>query len=171
MDSRRLVGSIILIIIFVSGCAGNYGIFKRQSESEANVTKQKLIENWSDYTIWLIYRTTFQPPRLVVVIFDARDDNMNLLVGGNLSKVKVENEEMWMKVVRENTTSDGENNLIWGGLGQYSSTGVQEIWGPDEQLYGYVVFQESAIVLDQVELVDANTLRLSGHRQYAVGGR
>ena len=170
MDSRRLAVSLILIIILVSGCAGNYGIFKRQSESEANATKRKLIENWSDYTIWLIYRTTYQPPRLVVVIFDARDDNMNLLVGGNLSKVRVENEEMWMKVVRESATSDGEYNLIWGG-GQYSSTGVQEIWGPDEQLYGYVVFQESAIVLDRVEMVDGNTLRLSGHRQYAVGGR
>jgi hypothetical protein len=162
---------MLILVLFGAGCAQDYGIFKRQSESEANVTKQKLIENWSDYTIWLIYRTNFQPPRLVVVIFDARDDNMNLLVGGNLSKVKVENEEMWMAVVRENTTSDGENNLLWGGLEQYSSTGVQEIWGPDEQLYGYVVFQESAIVLDRVEMVDGNTLRLSGHTQYAVGGR
>ena len=170
MKQIRFISLMLILVFFTAGCAQDYGIFKRQSESEAAVTKKKLIENWSDYTIWLIYRTTYQPPRLVVVIFDARDDNMNLLVGGNLSKVKVENEEMWMKVVRESATSDGEYNLIWGG-GQYSSTGVQEIWGPDEQLYGYVVFQESAIVLDQVELVDANTLRLSGHRQYAVGGR
>ena len=77
--------------------------------------------------------------------------------------VKVKDQEMWTEVVKEHTTSDGEFILVWD-RGQDISTGVQEIWGPDNQLYGFTIYQEHAVELERVELVDGNTILLSGHR-------
>jgi hypothetical protein len=37
-------------------------------------------------------------------------------------------------------------------------TGVREIWGPDNQLYGYIIHQQADLV--NVRLVEENTLRL-----------
>jgi hypothetical protein len=75
-----------------------------------------------------------------------------------------------MQVVKEHTTSDGEFVLIWGPWQDTASTGVQEIWGPDNQLYGFTIYQENALVLDRVELVDEKTIRLSGQPPRQVGG-
>jgi hypothetical protein len=59
---------------------------------------------------------------------------------------------------------------FWG-VGGRSSTGVREIWGPDNQLYGYIVYQGYAVVPDRVELVDEKTIRLSGRPPKRVGGK
>ena len=37
-------------------------------------------------------------------------------------------------------------------------------------MYGYIIYKERAVVLDTVELVDENTILLSGRRPAAVGG-
>jgi len=152
------------------GCAGNYGIFKRKTGSESKATKQKLIDNWSDYDILLIYYTGYNPPRLVAIIFDAKNDDRKILIEENRSMVRLKDQEMWMEVVKENTTSDGEFVLVWGSWQDPAQTGVQEIWGPDNQLYGYTIYQENAVVLERVELVDKNIILLSGHPPRPVGG-
>ena len=56
-------------------------------------------------------------------------------------------------------------------VGGRSSTGVQEIWGPDNQLYGFIVYQEWTMEVNRVELVDDNTLRLWYKRYYGGGGK
>ena len=69
MNTKRLAGIVILIFIFLMGCSGNHGgILKTQSESESKVTQQELIDNWSDYDIWLRYSRN-KPSRIVAIIF------------------------------------------------------------------------------------------------------
>jgi hypothetical protein len=47
-------------------------------------------------------------------------------------------------------------------------TGVREIWGPDNQLYGFIITQEMDTV--SIKLVDDNTLRLWYLRYIRRGG-
>jgi hypothetical protein len=75
---------------------------------------------------------------------------------------------MWTEVLKENTTGDGELSLATR-LGGRSSAEVQEFWGPDGQLYGFIVYQEWTKEVDRVELVDDNTLRL-WYEHYGLGG-
>jgi hypothetical protein len=164
MISKRLAGIGVLIFALVMGCAGNYGNFKRQTRSESKATKQQLIHNWSDYDIW-----AYKPPRITIIIFDPKNDNRKISVGSNWRMVK--DQQMWTEIVKENTASDGEFTLVWGNYGPYYSTGVQEIWGPDNQLYGYVVYQQYAVSLQRVEQIDENTIRISWSPPRAVGGR
>ena len=124
MSIKKIAGIVILIPIFILGCSGNYGIFKRKTGSESKATKQQLIHNWSDYDIWLIYHTEYKPPRLIAIIFDAKNDNIKILVETNWSMVKLKDQEIWKEIVKENTASDGELALVWGGGGR-SSTGDQ----------------------------------------------
>ena len=131
-----------------------------------------LIDNWSDYDIWLIYHPGCKPPRLVAIIFDAKNDDKKILIEeSNRRIIKVKDQQMWTEAVKEHMTSDGEFVLIWGPRQDTRYTGVQEIWGPDNQLYGFTIYQESAVVLQRVELVDKNTIRLSGRSPKPVGGK
>ena len=161
MSNKRLAGVAILILIFIIGCSGNYGKFKYQTRSESMLTKQELIDNWSDYDIWLHHHSEYKPPRLTVIVFDMKNDGKKILFGSNYSKVQ--DQEMWTEIAKENTTSDGEFTLVWNNyaLGPYYSTGTQEIWGPENQLYGFIVYQQYVVSLERVELVDENTIRLS----------
>jgi hypothetical protein len=169
MNSLKFLSLMFIAFVFIMGCSGKYGNFKRQSRSELKVTKQQLIDNWADYDIRLIYHMGHQPPRLIVIIFDMKNDDKKITVESKFSKVN--DQAMWSEIVKENTAIDGEFTLVWGNYGPYYSTGVQEIWGPDNQIYGYIIYQEYAVVLDTVKLVDENTVRLSGRPPAPVGGR
>ena len=142
------------------GCAGTYGKYKTQSEDKSKVTKRELIDNWSDYDIWLHYHTGYKPPRLTIIIFDTKNDDKKILVGSNWSKVK--DQETWLEVVKENTTSDGgELTLVVENYGSYHFTEVLEVWGPENQLYGFIIHQQFAVSLQRVEQIDENTIRIS----------
>jgi len=171
MKPFKYISLLLVSLLLVSGCAGNYGIFKRKTGNEANATKRELIDNWSDYHISLLYHTRYNPHRLVVIIFDAKNDDKQILVEGNQRLVKVKDQDMWAQVVKEHTTSDGEFVLIWGAWQKAAGTGVQEIRGPDNQLYGFTIYQANAVVLQRVEMVDENTILLSGRPPRPVGGR
>ena len=148
------------------GCAGNYGKFKRQSESESKVTKRELIDNWSDYDIWLHYNSG---PRLTIIVFDTKNDDKKILVRSSWPKVK--DQEMWTEIVKANTASDGEFTLVWDTYGYGYSTGVQEILGIDDQFYGFIIHQSYAVSLQRVEQIDENTIRISWRTPIPVGGR
>jgi len=170
MNSQRLAGITILILILFLGCAGDYANLRNLSKSESKTTKRELIDNWSDYDIWLCCSEAYKPSRIVAIIFLTKNDNMELMLEGFGSKVKVKDQDMWTEVLKENTTSDGELVLV-RRVGGRSSTGVQEIWGPDNQLYGFIVYQEWTMEVNRVELVDDNTLRLWYKRYYGGGGK
>ena len=153
MNIKQLAEIVILIPIFIMGCSGNYGKFKPQSGSESKVTQRELIDNWSDYDIWLSHRRA----QLAVIIFDPKNDNRKILVGSDWRKVK--DQEMWQEIVKANTTSDGAFKLPGAYPGGTSR--VQEIWGPDNQLYGFIIYQGYSVRLGNAKLVDKNTIRLS----------
>ena len=67
----------------------------------------------------------------------------------------IKDQETWTEFVKENMTSQGNFRPVGA---EYSMTGVREIWGPDNQLYGFIICQQRDKV--NTKLVDENTLRL-----------
>ena len=171
MKQIKYVSLMLILVLLATGCAGNYGIFKRKTGSDVKATKEQLIQNWSDYDILLIYRTGHNLPRLIALIFDAKNNDKKILIQESRRSVKVKDQEMWAAIVKEHTTSDGEFVLVWGSWQDTAYTGVQEIWGPDNQLYGFTIYQDRKVELQRVALVDNNTLLLSGRPPRRVGGR
>jgi hypothetical protein len=153
MNTKRLAGIAILIFTFLIGCSGTYGEIKPQSESESKGTQRELIDSWSDYDIWLVYKKA----QLAVLIFDWKNDDMTILAESNWRKVK--DQKMWQEIVKTNTTSDGDFRLPGDYFGGTSR--VEGIWGPDIQLYGLIVYQTYSVSLGSVKLVDENAIRLS----------
>ena len=169
MKTLKFLSLMLIAFVFIMGCAGNYGKFKRQSESESKVTKRELIDNWSDYDIWLHYQSENKASQLTIIVFDTKNDDKKILFRSSWPKVK--DQEMWTEIVKTNTASDGEFTLDWGNYGPYYTTAVQEIWSPDNQLYGYIIYQQYAVSLQRVEQIDENTIRISWSPPRAVGGR
>ena len=154
MNNKRLAGIGILIFALVMGCSGANGELKTLSDNNSKLIRQELIDNWSDYDIWLFYPTSYRPPQLIAIIFDPINDNRKILVGSDWRKAK--DQQIWTEVVKENTTSDGDFK-IRGDYSDSTST-VHEIWGADDQLYGYSI--NTAIWLLYTRLVEENTLRV-----------
>jgi hypothetical protein len=77
---------------------------------------------------------------------------------------------MWKEIVETNTASDGEFTLVWYNYGHDYSTGVQEVLGLDNQLYGFIIHQQYAVSLQRVEHVDEKTIRISWRTPKSVGG-
>jgi len=75
MKTLKYVSLMFIAFAFILGCSGTYGKFKRQSESESKVTKRELIDNWSDYDIWLHHHSGYKPPRLTIIVFDTKKDH------------------------------------------------------------------------------------------------
>ena len=159
MKQTKYVSLILILLLLATGCSGNYGNFKRKTGSESNATKRELIDNWSDYDIWLHYHSGYTPPRLTIIIFDPKNDDRKISVGTNWRMVK--NQEMWTEIVETNTASDGEFTLVWDNYGHDYSTGVQEILGFDNLLYGFIIHQQYTVSLLRVEQIDENTIRIS----------
>jgi hypothetical protein len=147
MKTLKYICLLFIGFAFIMGCSGTKGKLKTQSESESKVTQQKLMDNWSDYDIR--YRNA-------VLVFDPKNDDRKILLGGKRGWwwTTIEDQESWTEFVNTNMTSQGDFRLT----AQYPMTGVREIWGPDDQLYGFVVHQHRDIVTP--ELVDKNTVRL-----------
>ena len=144
MVGIRLAGLSILISTIIIGCSGSYGNLQTQSGSESKVTRKQLMDNWLDYNIR--YRSA-------VIVFDPKNDDKKILLNGVWGTIK--DQETWTAFVKENTTSEGVSSPVWA---DYSMTRVREIWGPDKQLYGFIIHQQGDLV--SVKLVDKNTLRL-----------
>ena len=135
--------------------SGNFGHLKTQSVSDSKVTQQELIDNWSDYDIWVNYRRS---PGVNLIVFDPKNNDRKILVGSYWDTVKVQ--ETWTEIVKANTTSDGDFSMVWAGY-NYNTTKVQEIWGPDNQLYGFIIYQMVVVDSVNVKLVDENVMQLS----------
>ena len=141
MNIKRLVvGIVILIIAFIMGCSGNYANIKNQSGDESKVTQKKLINNWSDYSIWFRY---------TVIVFDPKNDDKKILVGSYWGTVK--DQETWTQLVNGTAPTGFRINRVWGNE-------IREIWIPDNQFYGYVTHQPNELV--NAQIVDENTVRL-----------
>ena len=158
--------SLMIIIFFIIGCSGNSVKFKTQPESVSNVTKKELIDNWSDYNIWITDSA---------VVFDPKNDDKKIIVDGMfVGWTKVIDQEMWTEIVKKNTTSDDDFSPQpgiddYGSYGlSYGATRVREIWGPENQFYGYIIHQQGDGVNSTLD--DKSTLRL-WYRRFGFGGR
>ena len=144
--------AVIVIFIFnvVIGCAsGVYAKIHTQSASDSKVTQQHLIDNWSDYTIWL---------RSTVVVFDPKNDDRKILVGSRWGTVN--DQQAWDQIVKTNITPQGNISPTWAN---YRMTNIREIRSPDNQkLFGYIVHQQRDMVSARV--IDENTVRLFYNR-------
>jgi hypothetical protein len=74
MTINRIGWIAILLVALTIGCSGKSGKIITQSKNDSKVTIQELIDNWSDYTIWL---------KSTAVVFDPKNDDRSILVGNH----------------------------------------------------------------------------------------
>ena len=154
MKTMKILSLMFIGIVFIMGCSGKSGKLKSQPEQDSMATQQELIDKWSDFDIW--FRNT-------VIVFDPKNDDKKILVSSYW--VSVKDQETWLRILKENTTSEGNiDPLVSNG----SMTGVREIWGPENQFYAYVIHQQKDLV--SAEVVDENTMRLFYHYYYRGAG-
>jgi len=148
MKTLKYICLFFIGFAYITGCSGNYANLKDQSEDESKITQKKLVNNWSDYDIWMKY---------TIIAFDPKNDDNKILVGNSWGTVK--DQETWTEIVEKNTNSYGDIDPEWSYYGPM--TGVREIWGPNGQFYGYVLYQSRDLV--SAKVVDKNTVRLWHH--------
>jgi hypothetical protein len=146
MSIKRLAIIAILILIFIMGCSGNIGRLKTQPDSVSKVTQRELIDNSSDYDIR--YNRN-------VVVFDLNNDDKTILVENYWSRVN--DHETWAQIVNGNTSGKHDDDIsqVWTF---YSNSGIREIWSPNDQFYGYVLYRQRELV--SAKVVDEYTMRL-----------
>ena len=154
MKAKNYISLFLVVIVSTIGCSQNYGKLKTKSQSDIRLTQNELIDNWSDYNIWLIYSRV---PKLHLIVFDPKDDGRKILVGSNWTKIK--DQETWEEILKANTTSDGDFSMVWANYDY--TTRAQEIWGPDNMLYGYIIYQDVVVEWVNLKLVDENSMQLS----------
>ena len=159
MISKILTGIVILIVALVMGCTGSYR--KKLQTINSKVTHQELIDNWPDYNISFRDSNIFG---IAVIVFDPKNDDRKISVGGSGSNwYTVKDQKTWTEFVKANTTSDGDFKLAGGAITPTQAsetTGVLEIWGPDNQQYGFFIRQKRWDFV-YARIVNENTLRLS----------
>ena len=111
---------------------------------------------------WVNYN---RAPELNLIVFDPKNDDRKILVGSNWSKVK--DQEMWTEILKANTTSD-EDNKSMGAFYDWPS-GVEEIWGLDNEFYAFIIYQTSTVESIYLELADEKTIRISWYRKRGRG--
>ena len=153
MRTVKYVFLMFFAFIFIVGCSQDSAIIRTQSAELSKITQQELFNNFSDYTIWL---------RATAVVFDPKDDDLKIVVGGRWGTVK--DRATWEQIVKDNTASNGNVTPLWAN---YTMTGVREIRSRDNQLFGYIIHQQRDMV--RARVVDVNTMRV-WHTTARVGG-
>ncbi len=149
---------ILITLIFIMGCSGNYAKIKTQSASESKITQKELIENWEAYNIYCTgsyYEISKGPFKTGAIVFEPKNDDRKILVGNNWDKVQ--DQQAWLEIVKANTTSQGDFDLD-PPQPLYLPTRVREIRGTDNQLYAFIITRNGAWVV--AKKVDKNTIRL-----------
>ena len=157
MKAKNFISLFLVVIVSIIGCSQNYGKLKTKSQGDKRLTQKELIDNWSDYNIWLIYS---RAPKLHLIVFDPKDDGRKILVGSNWTKI--EDHETWEEILKANTTSGDDFSMVWANYDY--TTRVQEIWGPDNMLYGYIIYQDVVVEWVNAKLVDENSMQLTWQR-------
>ena len=142
----KWTGLMILFGFFMVSCATDTGPrFVDLRAKKQQQIKQELENNWPRYSIYYI------PER--AVMFDPKDDGNTLVVSGRWIRFG-DDKKAWMEILRENTqTSDSIFDTLLR-----TTTGFQEIIGPDEQFFGYLIHQKMDLVA--LKVIDRNTMRI-----------
>ena len=145
MDIKKIAGTIILILIFIMGCSGNYGKIKKQSNTEDKVTLAELRDNWEDYDIYYGMRSNRYAD---AIMFDPKDNGTKL------------EGKSWIKIEDQETLSEKIENL----QSIYDYAKVHIIEGADNQFFGYMYYSSHIHV--SVNIVDEQTLYVSSLPKY-----
>ncbi len=142
----KWTGLMILFGFFMVSCATDTGPrFVDLRAKKQQQIKQELENNWPRYSIYYI------PER--AVLFDPKDDGNTLVVSGRWIRFG-DDKKAWVEILRENTqTSDNIFDTLLR-----TTTGFQEIIGPDEQFFGYLIHQKMDLVA--LKVIDRNTMRI-----------
>lgn len=147
MDIKKLAGIVILILIFIMGCSGNYGQIKKQTGADDKVTLSELRDNWDDYDIYYGMRSNRYAD---AIMFDPKDNGKKL------------KGDSWIKIEDQETLVE----KIKGLQGIYDYAKVHIIEGADNQFFGYMYYGGYFHV--SVNIVDEQTLYVSSlprHKQ------
>jgi len=142
----KWTGLMILFGFFMVSCATDTGPrFVDLRAKKQQQIKQELENDWPRYSIYYI------PER--AVLFDPKDDGNTLVVSGRWIRFG-DDKKAWVEILRENTqTSDNIFDTLLR-----TTTGFQEIIGPDEQFFGYLIHQKMDLVA--LKVIDRNTVRI-----------
>ena len=166
MKKIKYVFLMLTVFLCIVGCSARYGEVKTQSESDARGTEKELLNNWSDYNVYISRSTLVErlkgPHEAGAIVFDPKNDDRKILLRGKWDMVK--DQKAWAQMVKANTTSAGDFYISPLGHTDTSFTGVREIWGPDNQLYGFIIARVGHPVV--VSKVDEKSIRLG----YSAGG-
>jgi hypothetical protein len=142
----KWTGLMIFFGFFMVSCATDSGPrFADLRAKKQQQIKQELENNWPRYSIYYI------PER--AVIFDPKDDGNTLVVSSRWIRFG-DDKKAWVEILRENTqTSDNIFDTLLR-----TTTGFQEVIGPDEQFFGYLVHEKMDLVA--LKVIDRNTMRI-----------
>jgi hypothetical protein len=153
----KWIGLMVLSVFFIVSCATlarELGLtpspetgprFVDLRANKQQQIQQKLEQNWPQYIIYYI------PER--AVLFDPKDDGNTLVVSGRWIKF-ADDKRVWVEILRQNTqTEDSFFDTILG-----ETTGFKKIIGPDEQFFGYLIYEKKAMVA--LKIIDRNTMRI-----------
>ncbi len=161
MKIIKFVFLMLTLFFCIVGCSGRYGEVKTQPESDARATEKELLHNWSEYNVYVNRSTLVErikgPHEAGAIVFDPKNDNREILLRGKWDTVK--GQKAWAEMVKANTTSEGHFDIsAFGSTDLGYSTRIREIWGPDKQLYGFIISRDRSEVT--VSKVDEKSIRL-----------
>lgn len=127
MKSRYFIYPFIFIVVaafLMTGCAlfRGYGKVRLSTEYRNDMTIQKLMESWNDYTVSYAGMSHSNPAG---IMFDPKNDEREL-VG-----------DRWVKVEDENTASE---IISWIETYMQFHPRLHVILGPSNKLYGYIFY-------------------------------
>lgn len=142
----KWTGLMILFGSLVVSCATDTGPrFEDLRATKQQQIQQELEANWSQYIIYFI--------REHAVLFDPKDDGNTLVVSSRWIKFE-DDKRIWLEILKQNTkTRDSIFDALLG-----TTTGFQEIIGPDERFFGYLVHEKMDLVA--LKVIDRNTMRI-----------
>ncbi len=162
--NMKIINCVFLMtiaFICIVGCSEKYGEVKKQSESDAKATEKELLNNWTEYNIYInrfpsVVRLK-GPSGTGAIVFDPKKDDREILLRGKWDTVK--DQKAWAQMVKANTTSEGHFDIsAFGSTDLGYSTRIREIWGPDKQLYGFIISRDRSEAV--VSKVDEKSIRL-----------
>jgi hypothetical protein len=145
MDIKKLAGLVILILILIMGCLGNYGKIRKQTGTESKVTLAELRDNWDEYDIYFGRRSNRYAD---AIMFDPKNNNTRL------------SGDSWIKIEDQETLDERIKDLHR----VYSWAGVYLIEGENNQVFGYMYYPGYFHVA--VSIVDERTLYVSSLPKY-----
>ncbi len=148
MKTLKYICLLLIGIVFIVGCSGDYGTVRGQRSTDNKMTIAELKENWEDYDFY-VGRQGGRIPKNIM--FDPKNDEIQLVGDG------------WYKIADHQTLSETISAIQTNFYNQE----VMIIEGPDKRFFGYIYYgwgqtNESSFTPSSiVRLVGEHTVHVS----------